>query len=303
MTATGPVGPKASLWQDAAGAWLILAAAALAGGLSGLVWLAGHTASLLAGHGWGGPPYSLRFTLQLLAHGPAPAWPATPPALIWALSVGFAVPPTVLAVAVLVQQRGRVKTPDGLAGRRELAGYTTARQGDNARRLRPRLHPEGPVAAGDAGVLLGVLERVELRGSWEDVGVAVMAPRAGKTTAIAIPAVLDAPGPVVVTSNKADIWTATITERQQHGRCWVFDPQQIVHEPPAWRWNPLAGVTNLDTANRLAGHFIQEINGSGGNNDFWSAAAGDLLAALFQRQPGGSCTMAWGSNTQQRPCC
>ena len=39
--------------------------------------------------------------------------------------------------------------------------------------------------------------------------VAVMAPRAGKTTALAVPTILNAPGAVVATSNKPDLWAST----------------------------------------------------------------------------------------------
>ena len=44
-----------------------------------------------------------------------------------------------------------------------------------------------------------------LRASWEDALLAVMAPRSGKTTSLAVPA---ASGAVVLTSNKADAWAA-----------------------------------------------------------------------------------------------
>jgi type IV secretory pathway TraG/TraD family ATPase VirD4 len=36
-----------------------------------------------------------------------------------------------------------------------------------------------------------------------------MGPRANKTSAVAVPTVLSAPGPVVATSNKADLWALT----------------------------------------------------------------------------------------------
>jgi type IV secretory pathway TraG/TraD family ATPase VirD4 len=124
---------------------------------------------------------------------------------------------------------------------------------------------------------------VELRASWEDVLLAVMAPRAGKTTALAVPAILDAPGAVVATSNKADLWTTTSTLRsEQTGEpVWVFDPQQIVYADRSWWWNPLRDVTTVEEAHRLAGHFVQEVRGDRGSRDFWSSAAHDLLTGLL----------------------
>ena len=72
--------------------------------------------------------------------------------------------------------------------------------------------------------------------SWEDVIVAVMAPRSGKTTALAIPHVLDAPGTVVATANKADLWATTGELRaiDTGQRVWAFDPQRIARAPRSW---------------------------------------------------------------------
>ena len=135
----------------------------------------------------------------------------------------------------------------------------------------------------DVGVPLGLLDPngPALRASWEDVCLAVMAPRAGKTTALAVPAVLDAPGPVVATSNKADLWTTTSRLRADVGPVWTFDPQGIAgHRQPTFWWNPLAGVTTLEAANRLAGHFITEVEDDG-RRDFWVSAGQDLLTAML----------------------
>jgi type IV secretory pathway TraG/TraD family ATPase VirD4 len=122
-----------------------------------------------------------------------------------------------------------------------------------------------------------------LRASWEDVQLAVMAPRAGKTTSLAVPAVLDAPGAVVATSNKSDLWAATSALRgQSTGEpVWVFDPQGIAATERTWWWNPLRGVTTVEEASRLAGHFVQEVRADKGDRDFWTSAAHDLLTGLL----------------------
>jgi type IV secretory pathway TraG/TraD family ATPase VirD4 len=110
-----------------------------------------------------------------------------------------------------------------------------------------------------------------------------MAPRAGKTTALAIPAVLDAPGAVVATSNKADLVEATAEARAAgtSERVWVFDPQHITSRQQTWWWNPLRGVSTVEEAHRLAGHFVQEVRGDRGERDFWTSAAHDLLTGLL----------------------
>src|SRR5690606_30439919 len=119
--------------------------------------------------------------------------------------------------------------------------------------------------------------------SWEDVVLAVMAPRAGKTTSLAVPAILDAPGAVVATSNKSDLWatTAAVRSADTGAPVRVFDPQGITGEQRTWWWNPLDGVTTVEEAHRLAGHFIQEVRGDRGDRDFWTSAAHDLLTGLL----------------------
>lgn len=109
----------------------------------------------------------------------------------------------------------------------------------------------------------------ELRASWEDGLLAVMAPRSGKTTALAVPAVLDALGAMVVTSNKADLWLVTEAARAQRGTVWTFDPQSSAYAPRAWWWNPLAGVDSIEDAHRLAQHFLS----AKAEEDFWDKAA------------------------------
>src|SRR5260370_912915 len=67
----------------------------------------------------------------------------------------------------------------------------------------------------EAGVALGRLARSGRRAGpavyagWRDTIVAFMAPGSGKTTAQAIPFVLSAPGAVIATSNKSDLWAPT----------------------------------------------------------------------------------------------
>jgi type IV secretory pathway TraG/TraD family ATPase VirD4 len=129
-------------------------------------------------------------------------------------------------------------------------------------------------------VVLGRDGRHRVYASWEDTLLAVMPPRAGKTACLAIPTVLDAPGTVVATSNKRDLYDATAGSRGQRGPVWRFDPQAIVSEGQDVWWDPLAGVTTRGAAARMASHFAASANGAG-DDGFWSQAAQDLLAALL----------------------
>ena len=126
-----------------------------------------------------------------------------------------------------------------LAGARTVESLMLPAVAAKARRLVPSLAatPVKLIPAGQAGVALGSLRTPRrkagpaLYASWEDVVLAVMAPRAGKTTALTAPAVLAAPGAVIATSNKPDLWATTAADRAAVGRVWVFDPQAITHEP------------------------------------------------------------------------
>ncbi|WP_431837995.1 type IV secretory system conjugative DNA transfer family protein [Cellulomonas sp. Y8] len=118
---------------------------------------------------------------------------------------------------------------------------------------------------------------------WEDVAVDIWGPRSGKTTSRAIPAVLDAPGAVLATSNKRDLVDATRDVRGAGGDdVWVFDPQRLVDEDPDWWWNPLTFVVDEVSAVRLAKVFVDATRDPGSRGDaYFDNAARDLLAGVL----------------------
>lgn len=121
-----------------------------------------------------------------------------------------------------------------------------------------------------------------LFGSWEDMHLDIWGPRTGKTTSRAVPAILDAPGAVLVTSNKRDVVDATRDVRAVQGPVWVFDPQGIALEEPTWWWNPLSYVTDEVKAAKLAEHFAAGSRDPGARTDAYFDPAGqDLLAGLL----------------------
>ncbi|MGW1345803.1 type IV secretory system conjugative DNA transfer family protein [Kribbella sp. NPDC002412] len=142
------------------------------------------------------------------------------------------------------------------------------------------------LGAGHAGpgVLIGrtVRDNLEVFGSWEDMHVDIWGPRTGKTTSRAVPAILDAPGAVIATSNKRDIVDATRGPRLEKGPVWVFDPQEVCEEPPNWWWNPLTYITDETKARELAEHFVASQRKLNAQTDaFFDAAGTDLLAGLL----------------------
>ncbi len=142
------------------------------------------------------------------------------------------------------------------------------------------------LGAGHAGpgVLIGrtVRDNLEVFGSWEDMHVDIWGPRTGKTTSRAVPAILDAPGAVIATSNKRDIVDASRLPREKFGPVWVFDPQEVCGEEPNWWWNPLSYVVDEVKARELAEHFVASQRKESAQTDaFFDAAGTDLLAGLL----------------------
>ncbi len=272
-------------------AWLIPAVAAVAAVIGGALWTAGGLASVLAGRGWHSPPFTLTTGIAVLTHGTRRFWPGTDPRLLGGLAAVLAA--LVLLPAAVLLLRGYLNAPAADDPRRSLArGMHLApmlrrHAAVRAQHLRPSLAGRRPsrLADGDVGVLLGRLgtksHAAKVFCSWEDVAVAFMAPRSGKTTTLAVPVTLAAPGPVVLTSNKTEGWkeTAALREAETGERVWTFDPQRIAHTPQSWWWNPLRELTTVAEANRLAGHFVATVQDD--RRDIWGPAARELLATLL----------------------
>ena len=289
---TRALGPSVGLGRDAAMPFAVLALCWLPIGLGGVVWVSGHAASWLTGRGWTGPAFDVDTARRIMDGGLSVFWPAVDPRLTWGLTAALLATVVLPVVAVAIKAAGG--TPGdplpSLATLDDVRALGPADVAGRARQLRPSLdrRDRSRCAPRENGVLLGRLMTArgrgpELRASWEDVVLAVMAPRAGKTTALAVPAILAAPGPVVATSNKADLWATSAESRaQETGEAvWVFDPQRITGVERTWWWNPLRGVSSVEEAHRLAGHFIQEVRGDRGDRDFWTSAALDLLTGLL----------------------
>jgi type IV secretory pathway TraG/TraD family ATPase VirD4 len=265
--------------------WLIVAVAALTGLVCCAAWLGGSLGAAVGGGGWNPPPFALSSFVTLTREGPTALWPDAPAGAVLAgMAVVLVVCVALLVVLVMLVRKAFTRTSTaGLAGRRELASLLPKGAAARARELRPSLPRTGRLHPDDTGNLLGDLEPngPELRSSYEDVELDLMAPRAGKSTGIAVPRVLRARGSVLLTSNKADVYSVTRAERERHGTVWTFDPQGIAHTPRAMWWDMLADAATIEGARRLAGHFVGAVNDDASKRDFWISAAQNTLTALF----------------------
>lgn len=218
---------------------------------------------------------------------------ASPIAVLAGIVAAFGIPGAgVVVLARKMVGLGRVRS-SGLAGARELAAMAPRGIAARARELRPSLKGMEVLHPDETGNLLGDLDPSgpELRSSYEDVELDLMAPRAGKSTGIAIPRVLRARGAVLLTSNKSDVYAVTRAERASIGIVWTFDPQGIAHTPRAMWWDMLAECVTIEGSRRLAGHFVASVNDDASKKDFWISAAQNTLTALFLAAARGGATV------------
>ncbi|MER5971626.1 type IV secretory system conjugative DNA transfer family protein [Streptomyces sp. NPDC002055] len=115
--------------------------------------------------------------------------------------------------------------------------------------------------------------------------VAVIAPSgAGKSRTVVIPACLDTPGPLVVTSTRADVLDVIAEPRSRHGKVWVFDPLDTVGWPERMVWDPVAGCEDGETATSRALSFSVGMgadDGSSTNAGFFRQTASSALTRLL----------------------
>lgn len=164
----------------------------------------------------------------------------------------------------------------------------------------------GALSAGP-GVPLGRLvnNKSVLRASWEWVQIWIMGPRAGKTSCVCVPQILETKGPVVATSNKRDIVDLTRGPRSENGVVWVHDVQDIIGEEPSWWWNPLTFVEDMETAEKLADIFITSATSAGQKQDSYFESDGKrllsylLLAASVAERPITD-VFAWGNDEDDK---
>ena len=148
-------------------------------------------------------------------------------------------------------------------------------------------HPGYPIGR-------AVADRGQVYGDWESVGVCIAGPRTGKTSAIAIPLVLSAPGAVVATSNKRDLVDATLLARERAAgqKAWVFDPCGITKRPAEFFWNPLTFLTSeaynssiVARAMTLSKAFGDAARATGGRHErydgFWDGGGDRIRSQLL----------------------
>ena len=271
-----------------AGVWLLVGTTAAA--------LAGSWTAVQIGHrmaGLASPPNDPWVVLFGVLDGTV-AWPRESTYVLAGLAAVLLITAAAAWATWTRARRRRTRvdwTARVLGSGREIEGISSKSVTATAERL--------SVASRLPGLPLGraVASRERLYGSWEDMAILIAGPRVGKSVCFAVPAILAAPGAVLVTSNKRDLVDATSDVRagslsatgraaaagSPGGRAWVFDPQAVAdEEPTTWWWNPLSYVTDEVKAANLADHFASGSRAADAKTDAYFEPAGrDLLAGLL----------------------
>ena len=201
------------------------------------------------------------------------------PEVVLPLAVGGA-----LVAGVSVTGEGRISlTGRGWTGRRHpdpARGARWARRRD----LRPlQVAPEGaPPGRLLLGVLPGVARLTGLAGETAQSLVVVGPTQSGKTTSLAVPAILGWKGPVVAASVKSDLLRHTLGTRAHLGQVWCIDPTGSTGAR-ASTWSPLTGCGEWRAACRASAELCEAAKSEGttADGEFWYATASKLLAPLF----------------------
>lgn len=201
------------------------------------------------------------------------------------LVIGLVTAVLVLVLSVLgwaVCKAWPRETPDRLLrDKRQISDMLAKQAAQRGAGLRASIESAKGVSMRELAPLIGRLLGKLVYASWEDFTIVLMGPRSNKTSAVAVPRILSAPGAVIATSNKPDLWILTAALREAVGPVYVFDPGRIAYAAQTWWWNILSGITTLREAKMIAEHFIEE-NRAGGSaqseDPFFAPTGKNLLA-------------------------
>lgn len=267
------------------GPWLSIGLALAVGavGLAFIVWGIGQLAGLTLGEGAlsGGlgqmPGVVSRLPSTL--SDPAAAWPAADRARLPGPVGFYAVAAAFLGCLVttgLASARIARKGPRSSRVARGESGARWARASD-LRALVVRGAQPGRLTLGRLGHRLIATEP---RASTIVIGPS----QSGKTAGLAIPAILEAAGPVLAVSVKRDLLDHTLAPRRRRGEVWIYDPTNAarLEDASVVGWDPVRSCEEWASARRMA-HNLTSAQAALGSRDaeFWLQMAAKLLAPLL----------------------
>lgn len=135
-------------------------------------------------------------------------------------------------------------------------------------------------------------------GRMEDNVLILAPPRTGKSGLLA-DQIMDAPGAVLCTSTRTDLFDLTAGHRARRGPLAVWNPYGLGGLPSTFGWNPIAGCEDAGVAQRRAQAFMGDLDT--GDMAFWEDRAAVGLASLLHAaalSPGATIedVLAWAAN-------
>lgn len=116
--------------------------------------------------------------------------------------------------------------------------------------------------------------------SVEDVVVIIAGPRRYKTALLGTP-VIDAPGALVTTSTRTDMYDLTHKLRAKKGPIWVYNPGAVGDLKSTISFDPVYGCDDPETAIDRAADMIPEKEDQRGESAEWDAQSRRVFAALL----------------------
>jgi len=187
----------------------------------------------------------------------------------------------------------------GLSWRRSGGGRSesTGRGARWARRRDLRRLVIGPGPAPPGRLVLGTtpgVARLARVAAEPAQSVVVVGPtQSGKTSSLAVPALLAWEGPVLAASIKGDLVRHTVRDRATRGQVWCIDPTGSTGLR-ASQWSPLSDCGDWHRACRMAADLAESAKADGTTADaeFWFATAAKLLSPLLFAAARGRRAMA-----------
>lgn len=258
-----------------AGEWVVPVLFAVVLALGGAVWVWGGTASFLSGSGWlditAAELVGVVERLPRNLDQPRAAWPASaraglpgPIVFYVALAVDAATGVLCARAALVVARRIRRRGSGAQwASSRDLRSLVVRRPG--RRRL-----------------TIGRVSRRLIAAEGRHSLIVIGPTQSGKTTGLAIPALLEWQGPVLATSVKTDLVRDTLGRRKRMGEVKVYDPTGITELPSA-SWTPLSASTSWEGARRTAERLARAAQPARASNEseFWAKSGARFLAPLL----------------------
>lgn len=117
--------------------------------------------------------------------------------------------------------------------------------------------------------------------SHEDVTLLFGGPRTGKSAMLG-GAIIDYPGPVLVTSTRLDLLDATRKARSRKGVVYVFNPAGLGDEDNTIAFDPLVGCDNLKYSDERATDLMAAVsNGGSSDREYWEGQGRRVLKVLL----------------------